>query len=202
MQRLILQSLTLLARQNEKTVEFWCHPSYTALHRSHIAIFWSIYRHESPTLSPRFGYIRHLRRYASPSAQLSPDKAIKSFKTSPGLEISLWASEVNPLDPAAKEPSVNLTKCGHDHNGGRFVNRSTIEPACKQKINRLSAGDRILILRTPKGRGHADKAHGLLSIARYPRRSGSPYCRIRTASAAPSMSVNRPTFGSLRTRRR
>jgi putative membrane-bound dehydrogenase-like protein len=82
-------------------------------------------------------------------SQLPPDKALKSFKVSPGLEISLWASE--PL-------FVNPTCMDIDHKGRVWVCESV---NYRSKLHgrklRRPEGDRILILEDSKGTGKADK---------------------------------------------
>lgn len=121
---------------------------------------------------------------ASAHAQLTPDKTMKSFKVSDGLEIALWASEVNPLDPQAKEPfMVNPTCMDIDHKGRVWICES-INYRMKlrgQKTMRRPEGDRILMLEDTKGSGRADKVtvfyqapeiHAPLGIAVLPHTDG------------------------------
>jgi putative membrane-bound dehydrogenase-like protein len=86
---------------------------------------------------------------ATVSAQVPPEKSISTFKTSPGLEISLWASE--PL-------LVNPTCCDVDHKGRVWVCESVnYRHKLRNKPPVRPEGDRILILEDTKGTGKADK---------------------------------------------
>jgi putative membrane-bound dehydrogenase-like protein len=118
------------------------------------------------------------------AAQLPPDKELKSFKVSDGLDISLWASEINPLDPAAKEAfMVNPTCMDVDHKGRVWICESINyrQKLRNQKVMRRPEGDRILLLEDTKGTGHADKVtvfyqspeiHAPLGIAVVPHTNG------------------------------
>src|SRR6516162_1460203 len=84
-------------------------------------------------------------------SQIPPDKVLKTFKVSEGLEITLWASE--PL-------FVNPTCMDIDHKGRVWVCESVNyrnKLLKKPKLNRPE-GDRIVILEDTKGTGKADKA--------------------------------------------
>jgi putative membrane-bound dehydrogenase-like protein len=87
---------------------------------------------------------------SSVHAQVPPEKAVSTFKTSEGLDLSLWASE--PL-------FVNPTCMDVDHKGRAWVCES-VNYRCKMHrrplVNR--EGDRIVILEDTKGVGKADKA--------------------------------------------
>jgi putative membrane-bound dehydrogenase-like protein len=84
------------------------------------------------------------------SSQIPPDKVLKTFKVSEGLEISLWASE--PL-------FVNPTCMDIDHKGRVWVCESVNyrDRLRGRKKLRRPEGDRILILEDSKGTGKADK---------------------------------------------
>src|SRR5439155_2069189 len=82
-------------------------------------------------------------------AQLTPDKAEKSFTVSDGLEYKLWASE--PL-------FVNPTCMDVDHLGRVWVCESVnYRHKLRGKPPLRPEGDRILILEDTKGEGKADK---------------------------------------------
>src|SRR5688572_12044261 len=84
---------------------------------------------------------------ASPlAAQLSPEKTLKSFRLSPGLEISVWASEIGP--DAGKPFFVNPTCMDVDHQGRVWVCESINyrQKLRGEKKMRRPEGDRILIL--------------------------------------------------------
>jgi putative membrane-bound dehydrogenase-like protein len=117
-------------------------------------------------------------------AQLSPEKTLESFKVSGGLEMALWASEVNPLDPQAKEPfMVNPTCMDIDHKGRVWICESINyrQKLFGQKKMRRPEGDRILLLEDTRGAGRADKVtvfyqspeiHAPLGIAVLPHTDG------------------------------
>jgi putative membrane-bound dehydrogenase-like protein len=82
-------------------------------------------------------------------AQVSPDKAVSTFKVSDGLEISLWASE--PL-------FVNPTCMDIDPQGRVWVCESVnYRTTLRRRPPNRPEGDRILILEDSKGTGKADK---------------------------------------------
>jgi putative membrane-bound dehydrogenase-like protein len=82
-------------------------------------------------------------------AQVESDKALATFKVSPGLEVQLWASE-----PAF----VNPTCMDIDPKGRVWVVES-VNYRCelRKKPLRDPRGDRILILEDTRGSGKADK---------------------------------------------
>ncbi len=120
----------------------------------------------------------------SAQAQVSPDKALATFKLSPGLEMSLWASEINPAAPTSKEPfMVNPTCMDIDHKGRIWICESINyrQKLRNEKVMRRPAGDRILVLTDTKGSGHADQVtvfyqapeiHAPLGIAVLPHADG------------------------------
>jgi putative membrane-bound dehydrogenase-like protein len=82
-------------------------------------------------------------------AQVPPEKALSTFKTVEGLELSLWASE--PL-------FVNPTCMDVDHKGRVWVCESiNYRSRLRNQPLRRKEGDRILILEDSKGTGQADK---------------------------------------------
>src|SRR6516162_4202732 len=82
-------------------------------------------------------------------SQIPPDKVLKTFKVSEGLEITLWASE--PL-------FVNPTCMDIDHKGRVWVCESVnYRDRLHGRKLRRPEGDRILILEDSKGTGKADK---------------------------------------------
>jgi putative membrane-bound dehydrogenase-like protein len=83
-------------------------------------------------------------------AQLTPERALTTFKVSEGLEISLWASE--PM-------FVNPTCMDIDHKGRIWVCESVNYRNKLRNLKKLNRpeGDRILILEDTKGTGKADK---------------------------------------------
>src|SRR6185369_3018530 len=101
-----------------------------------------------------------------------------------GLQMTLWASEINPLDPKAKEPfMVNPTCMDIDHKGRVWICESINyrQKLRGEKKMRRPEGDRILVLEDTKGTGHADKVtvfyqapevHAPLGIAVVPHTSG------------------------------
>ncbi len=102
------------------------------------------------------------------SAQLPPDKELKSFKLSNGLDMSLWASEINPLDPAAKEAfMVNPTCMDIDHKGRVWVCESVnYRKNCATK--KRCTGPRAIASsssKTPRAR-QGGQSHRLLPVAR------------------------------------
>ena len=117
-------------------------------------------------------------------AQFAPDKALKTFKLSPGLDISLWASEINPLDAKAKEPfMVNPTCMDIDPKGRVWICESINyrQKLRGEKVMRRPQGDRILVLTDTKGTGQADQVtvfyqapeiHAPLGIAVLPHTDG------------------------------
>jgi putative membrane-bound dehydrogenase-like protein len=117
-------------------------------------------------------------------AQLSPEKTLKSFKVSAGLEISVWASEINPQGPESKTVfMVNPTCMDIDHKGRVWICESI---NYRQKLRgakkmRRPEGDRILMLEDTRGTGRADKVtvfyqapeiHAPLGIAVRPHTDG------------------------------
>jgi len=111
---------------------------------------------------------------ASTQAQLSPEKGAKSFKVSPGLSFTLWASEPECLNPTCMDV---------DHRG-RVWTCESINYRQKlrgQKVMRRPEGDRIMILEDKKGTGTCDSAtvfyqspeiHAPLGVAVYPYPDG------------------------------
>src|SRR5262249_56046108 len=81
-------------------------------------------------------------------AQVEPDKALKTFKVSEGLELSLWAHE--PL-------CVNPTSMDIDHKG-RVWYCESINYRCKlsNRPLRQKEGDCIVILEDTKGTAKPD----------------------------------------------
>src|SRR5438105_3584249 len=111
-----------------------------------------------PVFVVTFGVI--LLAQQSAQAQLAPDKALKTFQVAEGLEMTLWASEVNPNDAGAKEPfMVNPTCMDIDHKGRVWICESINyrQKLFGQKTMRRPQGDRILILEDTKNSGRADK---------------------------------------------
>lgn len=108
------------------------------------------------------------------SAQLSPEKGVKTFKVTPGLEFTLWASEPECVNPTCMDV---------DHRG-RVWTCESINYRQKlrgEKKMRRPEGDRILILEDRKGTGKCDTAtvfyqapeiHAPLGIAVYPYPDG------------------------------
>jgi putative membrane-bound dehydrogenase-like protein len=84
-------------------------------------------------------------------AQVPAPRAESTFKTSPGLQMKLWASE--PL-------FVNPTCMDVDHKGRVWVCESVNYRNRLRGFRKLTrpAGDRIVILEDSKGAGKADKA--------------------------------------------
>ena len=84
------------------------------------------------------------------NAQVVPEKALATFKTSPGLEVTLWASE--PL-------CVNPTCMDIDHKGRVWYSESINyrQKLRGEKKMRRPEGDCIVILEDTKGEGKADK---------------------------------------------
>ena len=112
-------------------------------------------------------------------AQKTPQEALGKFKVSPGLEISLWASE--PL-------MVNPTCMDIDHKGRVWICES-VNYRCKLRNLPLKRpeGDRILVLEDTKGTGQADKVtvfyqspeiHAPMGIAVLPHSDGGPGCTV------------------------
>jgi putative membrane-bound dehydrogenase-like protein len=104
----------------------------------------------------------------SARAQVPPDRVLKTFKVSPGLELSLWASEeVYPRTPQPKEKKgkpkphsdwSNPTCMDVDHRGRVWVCESVnYRSKLGRRPLRRPEGDRILILEDTKGTGKADK---------------------------------------------
>src|SRR5262245_5878785 len=83
-------------------------------------------------------------------AQVAPEKALATFKTSPGLEVTLWAAE--PL-------CVNPTCMDIDHKGRVWYCESINyrQKLRGEKKMRRPEGDCIVILEDTKGEGKADK---------------------------------------------
>src|SRR3981189_1090188 len=89
--------------------------------------------------------------FSTAHAQVPPEKVVNTSQGSPGLDISLWASE--PL-------FVNPTCMDIDHKGRVWVCESVNyrnKLSRRPKFNR-PAGDRIVILEDTKGTGKADRA--------------------------------------------
>lgn len=87
---------------------------------------------------------------ATAAAQVPPEKAIATFTASPGLEVSLWASE--PL-------CVNPTCCDVDHKGRVWMPESiNYRNRLRNQPLRRPEGDRIIVLEDSQGTGKADKA--------------------------------------------
>src|SRR5712692_9420361 len=78
-------------------------------------------------------------------SQLPPDKSLQSFKVSPGLEISLWASEPLFVNPTCMDidNKGRVWVCESVNYRDRLHNRKLLRPE----------GDRILILEDSKGTG-------------------------------------------------
>ena len=91
---------------------------------------------------------------------MTPDKTVQGFKVSEGLEVTLWASEINPLNPTAKEPfMVNPTCMDIDHKGRVWICESVnYRTKLFKKPLKDPKGDRIVVLEDTKGTGQADKA--------------------------------------------
>jgi putative membrane-bound dehydrogenase-like protein len=84
------------------------------------------------------------------AAQVPPEKAVSTFTVTPGLVMSLWASE--PL-------FVNPTCIDIDHKGRVWVCESVnYRDTLHHRPLKRPAGDRIVILEDTKGTGRADKA--------------------------------------------
>ena len=103
------------------------------------------------TIRLRLGLLTLLLACCPGLAQLPPSKAEQTFTTSPGLAISLWASE--PL-------FVNPTCMDIDHLGRVWVCESVNYRNKLRNFKQLTRpeGDRIVILRDSKGTGKADEA--------------------------------------------
>src|SRR3981189_1369842 len=88
--------------------------------------------------------------FSTAHAQVPPEKVVNTSQGSPGLDISLWASE--PL-------FVNPTCMDIDHKGRVWVCESVnYRDTLHHRPLRRPAGDRIVILEDTKGLGKADKA--------------------------------------------
>src|SRR3954468_19362823 len=82
-------------------------------------------------------------------AQVPPEKALATFTTSPGLQITPWAHE--PL-------CVNPTCCDVDHKGRVWMPESiNYRNHLRNQPLRRPEGDRILVLEDSQGTGKADK---------------------------------------------
>src|SRR4051812_5674097 len=86
---------------------------------------------------------------AAARAQVPPEKALATFTTSPGLQITPWAHE--PL-------CVNPTCCDVDHKGRVWMPESiNYRNRLRNQPLRRPEGDRILVLEDTQGTGKADK---------------------------------------------